>query len=196
MHFHFIIALSLISFTGLSQASTIFTDPRDLQQYPIVKIEGKEWFASNLNWESPQSECFEDDSIACGDWGRVYPIAEMRNVCPTGWRTPNLSDWKGLQTVMDSLGVDALYDGTRWINNEQAGNETGLSLVPSGFKDKRKFLHQYYNCTIWFDIENEEGSNWHFHTDGNNNESPYYFHTHGNESEYRKFAVRCVRDGV
>ncbi len=170
------------------------TDQRDDQVYPIVKLENIYWFAANLNFNSENSDCYQDEKIKCGDWGRLYPIEEMEKVCPNGWRIPNKDDWMVLKRIIDQDGTQALYQGKNWTQNEAASNSSGLSLVPSGFKHKKKFFHQYLNSTIWFDDPSDEKSNWHFHTDGKNNEEAYYFHTHGKEVYVRKFAIRCVCD--
>ena len=196
---YFILATLLITTCAailpLNQDSEIretFVDPRDGQIYTVVKLGNMYWFASNLNYQSLKSECYEDEQISCGEWGRLYPITEFRSVCPDGWRIPNKTDWKILEEIIDREGVHALYQGQNWKNNEKASNSTGLSLVPSGFKHKKKFLYQYLNSTIWFNDSTQEGSNWHFHTDGQNNAEDYYFHTHEKEVYFRKFAVRCV----
>ena len=190
-----IVFTTCAAFLTLDQNSEVrktFVDPRDGQTYPVVKLGNIYWFASNLNYNSIKSECYEDKQISCGEWGRLYPITEFRNVCPDGWRLPNKTDWKILEEIIAKEGVHALYLGHNWKNNEDASNSTGLSLVPSGFKHKKKFLHQYLNSTIWFNDITKEGSNWHFHTDGKNNVEEYYFHTHEEEVYDRKFAVRCV----
>lgn len=188
----FLLSAAFIFTKESNEPKVLFKDPRDSQLYPIVKLEHSYWLASNLNYKSKKSECFEDDTIACGTWGRLYPIEEIREVCPEGWRLPNHDDWLTLKRIIDKEDISALYDGSHWQNNEDASNSSGLSLVPSGFKHKKKFLFQYLNSTIWFDHSSGEGSNWHFHTDGKNNEEPYYFHTHEDEVYVRKFAIRCV----
>jgi uncharacterized protein (TIGR02145 family) len=175
-----------------SNEPEVYIDVRDSQSYPIVKLENTYWLAANLNFKTENSDCFEDEHVNCGEWGRLYPINEIHDVCPDGWRLPNYNDWLVLKRIIDKEGVSALCDGRNWKNNENASNASGLSLVPSGFKHKKKFLHQYLNSSIWFDHSDEDGSNWHFHTDGKNNEQTYYFHTHEGEVYVRKFAVRCV----
>ena len=172
----------------------VFIDPRDSQSYPIIKLNETYWMAANLNYHSDYSDCYSDEQIACGDWGRLYPIEEIYYICPEGWRLPNRGDWNTLKSIIDTGGVHALYNGMNWKNNDSASNSSGLSLVPSGFQHKKDFLFQYINSTIWFNDSTAEGSNWHFHTDGNNNEAPYYYHTHNDEVYVRKFAVRCVCD--
>ncbi|NNE55805.1 MAG: hypothetical protein HKN32_07290 [Flavobacteriales bacterium] len=186
----------LSSTIGLAQKvqkdSQTTVDPRDGQSYPIVQLGGLYWFAANLNFETQGSDCYEDDLIKCGDWGRLYPLEEIHTACPEGWRLPSTEDWDILKEIIEENGVQALYKPDHWKNNEEASNSSGLSLVPSGFKHKRKFQLQYINSTIWFNENTNQGSHWHFHTDGNNNADPFYFHTHDGEVFVRKFAIRCV----
>jgi uncharacterized protein (TIGR02145 family) len=107
---------------------------------------------------------------------------------------PNLDDWKPLQELIDSLGVQSLMDSTKWKGNSDASNSSGLSLHPSGFSQKKDFILQYINSSIWFKDTNDTTSHWHLHIDGHNNDDVYYFHTHDNEVFIRRFAVRCVCD--
>lgn len=187
------------SFT--SKADSVFKpkidtaiDLRDGQKYATVTIGNLKWFKQNLNYKTEQSVCYEDSMIKCGRWGRLYNINEMPTACPPGWRIPNLDDWKQLKPYIDSLSVFALMNPSHWKNNENASNKTELSLVPSGFKHKKKFYLQYINTSIWFNDTTDIGSHWHFHADGNNNKQPYYFHNHADEVFKRWFAIRCVCD--
>lgn len=181
--------------TASAQEVGTFQDPRDGQEYPWVNIAGVKWMSQNLNFNSPSSDAVPVDPALIDGWGRLYPREGLVDLCPSGWRVPDLNDWKILEELIDSASVFALFEGKHWKGNEElATNSSGLSLVPSGFKHKKKFLLQYINSTIWFLDSNEEGNNWHFHTDGVNNKEPFYFHTHEDEVYIRKFAVRCVAD--
>jgi hypothetical protein len=83
-----------------------------------------------------------------------------------------------------------LPDG--WTGNGSASNSSGLSLVPSGFKQKKHLMLQNINGSFWFNDPSDSGSHWHLHIDGNNNVEPYFFHNHEEEVFYRYFAIRCV----
>lgn len=182
--------------TAPSDSVMEFTDPRDGQHYPIVRIGATWWFAENLNYDTKLSMQYGDEKTPPYKWGRYYHITEIAHVCPTGWRIPDLKDWASLRRMIDTLGVQSLMDSTHWQGNADATNATGLNLHPSGFHQKRAFVLQYVNSSIWFNDPSDTTSHWHLHVDGHNNVYPYYFHTHDDEVFIRRFAVRCVCDSM
>ena len=109
----------------------ILFDDRDGQNYKTVKIGDQWWMAENLNFETENSYCFNDQPERCEKYGRLYTwsaamdsafqwsingaycgygktctaVNPVRGVCPAGWHLPTEGEWKMLfAAVGDSAG--------------------------------------------------------------------------------------------
>lgn len=88
------------------------TDSRDGHKYRVVKISGKTWMVENLNIETANSYCYDDDNFNCNKYGRLYTWEAAKMACLNGWHLPSSADWADVDT--DDLGISALPGGYRF----------------------------------------------------------------------------------
>lgn len=105
--------------------SGMFTDPRDGQVYRTIKVEGREWFAQNVNYEIPgHSWCYEDKDSYCSRSGRLYDLEGARQACPEGWHLPRDREWSDMLK-----GLTGCYDGV-----DKCGNFASKMKATTGWQ--------------------------------------------------------------
>jgi uncharacterized protein (TIGR02145 family) len=137
--------------------SSYFTDSRDGQKYRTVKIGKYTWMAENLNYETGNSWCYEDDRSNCEKYGRLYDWNTAMKACPQGWRLPTRKDWDdlgravgGTMETMETKEFDGVNfniwigAGTKlkssvgwWEVDEDTPavtDEFGFSALPGGYR--------------------------------------------------------------
>ncbi|MFK7980177.1 MAG: FISUMP domain-containing protein [Saprospiraceae bacterium] len=83
--------------------SGTFIDTRDSQVYKWVRLkDGKKWMVENLNYETTDSWCYNNEKTNCVEYGRLYTWDSAMRACPNGWRLPTdvefekiISQYKG-----------------------------------------------------------------------------------------------------
>jgi len=104
----------------------------DLYTGETVKIGNLTWMAQNLNIETIDSRCYNNDPNNCLRYGRLYTWDAAMTACPVGWRLPANADWNDLFQATDGryLKSDSGWGDRPWgdINT----NEFGFSALPGG----------------------------------------------------------------
>ncbi|MBQ3840972.1 MAG: hypothetical protein II819_13755 [Fibrobacter sp.] len=135
-------------------------DPRDGQIYRTIGIGAQIWMESNLNYESPNSQCYDGSAENCSKYGRLYTWGEAmdsvstgcgygdscsvagnnRGICPEGWHLPNEDEWYALEESITELGD--MSTGTKlkacsgWSDSDgtrgNGDDSYGFNALPSG----------------------------------------------------------------
>jgi uncharacterized protein (TIGR02145 family) len=175
--------------TGFASDSGSFTDPRDNQTYRTVRIGDLTWMAQNLNFQTGNSWCYDDDESNCQKYGRFYDWNTAMTACPAGWRLPTDDDWNNLVQAAggDVAGAKLKSASPAWDGTD----DFGFSALPGGFGRSGVFFNVSNFGHWWSATENDAGSAWH--------RGMYWYGSNVTRRNYGKtglFSVRCLRDNA
>ncbi len=170
------------------------TDERDNQTYKTIQIGTQTWMAENLNYETDNSWCYDNDPGNCNTYGRLYDWDTARKACPDGWHLPSDAEWTTLTDFLGGINVAGgkmkstsnLWDAP----NTDATNESGWSGLPGGYRHYVagfSLLGRYGSW--WSSSEGNAGHAWSLTL------GYYYGLVYRNDfvKEFG-FSVRCLRD--
>jgi uncharacterized protein (TIGR02145 family) len=191
-----ILVLAIFCLCGFSQQAGSFTDPRDKKVYKTVKIGTQIWLAENLAYK-PESGfwAYNNDTNNIAKHGYLYNWVTAKKACPPGWHLPSDKEWKILVTYLGGEGVAGgkiKESGTsHWQSpNTGATNESGLTALPTGFRNGFGVFSGLDSHGIWW-----SGS---FH---NSMDASYWFVGFDNTKISKRYlimtggcAVLCVQD--
>ncbi len=169
-------------------------DDRDGQTYKTVKIGNQWWMADNLNYETENSYCYDDDPSNCSKYGRLYTWAAAKTVCPEGWHLPDTTEWNTLFTAVggSSTAGAKLKSQTGWTAYYGITNEDsfGFSALPAGFRfDYGHYINEGDYAYFWSSTEYSSYGAYYVSLDYNGD----YAYL-GNDGKSNGFSVRCVKD--
>ena len=170
------------------------TDLRDGQTYKTVTIGTQTWMADNLNYETENSYCYDDDPSNCSKYGRLYTWAAAKTVCPSGWHLPSTTEWKTLFTAVggSSTAGAKLKSQTGWTAYDGITNEDsfGFSALPAGSRNYYgDFNLEGYSAYFWSSTEDNSLYAYFMRL--------YYNYDYANLRYYNNrygFSVRCLKD--
>ena len=109
-----------------------FTDARDGQVYPWVKIGTQTWMARNLNYFTSASECATNLTLCATVYGRYYTQQDAITSCPVGWHLPSFDDLIALTSFAGADAAKFKAANPLWTKNT-GNNEFGFSAMPAGY---------------------------------------------------------------
>jgi len=181
--------ISRFTETTLPSGNT-FTDSRDGQVYRAVKIGSQIWMAQNLNYNVPNSKCYNNDLKNAEKYGRLYDWKTAREVIPPSWHLPTDAEW---QMLVDFVGGSDIagnklksYNG--WRANNNGTNDYGFSALPGG-RWNYDFDHVGF-CGFWWSSTNMSAIKvWVRNMDYSYSD---VFRGYGDEKDF--FSVRCLKN--
>jgi len=186
--------LSAVFCMGLwAQEFNTFTDSRDGKAYKFVKIGEQYWMSQNLNYETAESWCYDNNASNCASYGRLYTAAAARNACPEGWRLPFDTDWEVLlrNTAPKHIAGGLLKDQTSglWHSpNTGANNSTGFTALPAGIKLQGGRFIELGASTAFWSLFDDESNAWGRHLASDSPRFNSY-----NNPEHTAYSIRCIK---
>jgi len=209
---------SAMSLTTLQESVNTVTDI-DGNVYNTITIGTQVWMAENLKttkyrdgttipnvtdntaWSNLTTGAYCDNSNLSSNsdtYGKLYnwyAVADVHNICPTGWHMPTDAEWSVLTTY---LGGESVAGGklketgtTHWESpNTGATNETGFTALPGGYRYDNGSFYNVGNYGLWWSSTESNISNAWFR-------DAYYLYNNVNRLNISKkdgFSVRCVKD--
>jgi len=95
------------------------------QDVETVSIGKQTWMKHNLNKDVLGSVCFNNDSLNCDKYGRLYFWQAAIDVCPDGFRLPTDTDWTILTDYLggaDTAGTLLKQAGSTGFDAMLGGN--------------------------------------------------------------------------
>jgi len=153
----------------------VFLDTRDANEYSYLKVDDLMWFTQNLRFKTPSSMCVSTDEERCATCGEFYLLEDAFDVCPNGWRLPNLKEVQGLLKLEKRKKIHI----NELLRVELCGRIDNKTIAKVGLQN-----------TFWIDAPEKSGhvEHWHTFTDEQK------IHKHNVVAAKRQFPVRCVCD--
>ncbi len=157
------------------------TDARDGQTYQTVKLGDQTWLAQDLNYETANSWCYDDDPENCETYGRLYNWEAALTACPAGWHLGSDQEWSTLVKYLDPRSEPndgfeiskiaggmlktsgTIEDGTGLWNSPNTGatNSSGFSALPGGNRNPAgTFKMLGAHIIIWTSTEYDDTHAW------------------------------------
>ncbi|MCQ2053241.1 MAG: hypothetical protein MJZ03_04840 [archaeon] len=172
------------------------------EDYESVRIGNQVWMTRNLNRDIGGSFCYDNDSLNCEKYGRLYTWKAAQNACPEGWRLPTHADFRELEKNamgIDSGNVASVLKSSEW---ESSGKKNAFNAIPAGYGyftlhfadeyEKMKFIAQSGASMFWSSTGSDSIAELWYLAQGEKE----IFYSRSSFMNYGLFAlsVRCVKN--
>lgn len=123
------------------QDEMIFHDDRNDKTYRLETVAGKVWFKDNLNYETPNSFCYDDNERNCDKYGRLYLWKPALTACPIGWHLPTKAEMQDYAKTYD-YAVETAKAGIKNMNNKYLNLDSALYLRTD------EDISSFYSCYL------------------------------------------------
>ncbi len=135
------IIIFTFTITGILSAQTYgeLKDERDGKIYKTIQIGSQLWMAENLNYNADRSWCYENDSLNCAKYGRLYSQEAAECSCPKGWHLPSDDEWKQLEQHL-GMSKEEVEKYDTWRGSNQgakllADSTLGFNILLAGYRN-------------------------------------------------------------
>ena len=200
--------------------TSTMTDTRDDQTYKTVTIGTQTWMAQNLNYETVNSYCYDDDPVNCTRYGRLYkwadamdsagtwsnngkgcgypgfcsPTYPVRGICPSGWHLPSNAEWETLITTVGGnlVAGTMLRTTSGWMNDRDGLDSYGFSAFPSGLRrDDGSYANNGLLAFYWSSNEGDDSYDYWAYL---MRTGDYEGASVSSGDKYDFYSVRCVQN--
>jgi len=126
-----------------------FIDSRDGKAYKYVTIGSQTWMAENLQYEAPNTKCYDNNPDNCKIYGKMYDWNTAKTVCPSGWHLPSDEEWFALRNSAGSNADIKLMANILWVSGKGT-DEFGFTALPGGYyRHEGYFLNIGMQAIFW-----------------------------------------------
>jgi len=104
----------------------------------FIVLDGKKWMKKNLNVETADSWCYDNNPANCDKYGRLYTWEAAEMACQSiGMSLPSSWEWSALEgaTGYWEEAGKKLKSTSDWDDDGNGTNEYGFSALPGGYRD-------------------------------------------------------------
>ena len=170
--------------------SGTMTDSRDGQTYKTVTIGTQTWMAQNLNYETANSYCYDDNVSNCTKYGRLYTWEVATTVCPEGWHLPTKAEFETLFTAVGGQSIEVLKSTSGWNSSDNGTDAFAFSALPAGYRyDDGDYYGEGFLAYFWSSTEINSGVAYFMNLLYDFDDADLY-----NYNKNFGFSVRCLKD--
>jgi uncharacterized protein (TIGR02145 family) len=160
--------------------------------FKTVTIGGKKWMAENLNIQTADSWCYDNDYFNCAKYGRLYTWGVAKTVCPGGWHLPSREEWDNLVMAAGGKNVAGknLKARSGWNEGGNGTDRYDFSALPGGYRNSDGNFYGVRDYGGWWTATEGDASTAYRRF------MLYYSDSVGEYGNYKYggFTVRCVGD--
>lgn len=124
--------------------------------YRTISIGNQTWMAENLNYATATgSSCYNNNSLNCNVYGKLYTWEAAMSACPDGWVLPSKADFDSLISYVGGAddAAAALKSTKGWDSNGSGDDTYGFSALPAGYIFEAQFYSNGQVTNFWSSTE-------------------------------------------